>query len=200
MSLKSHKPPPLIWRNIHAASAPAVYGLSAWLVQQLKEVADNLPWLLCSTEEFVSDLCTLRIGSNAKLHRADVKEFFMSGSPEDLHLGTMKWFAKHPKAAVITDVLVWLLREQYVCLGESGADLWRVVRGSGMGLKHSSCIADLAFASAGDVWAVRAGVQRMFKVVYYKSFRDDLIVSERPECMARFFRSYDIVSTRSSKC
>ncbi len=42
-----------------------------------------------------------------------------------------------------------------------------------MGLKHNSYIADLVFATAGDVWAARKDVQTAFKLVYYKRFRDD---------------------------
>jgi hypothetical protein len=55
-TLKSHKPVPLTWRNIHASSCPATFGLSAWLCCELREITQKLPYLLASTEQLVDDL------------------------------------------------------------------------------------------------------------------------------------------------
>lgn len=51
VTLSRTKKPPLTWRNIHASAFPAVHGLSAWVVEELKAI--RLPWLLESTVEFV---------------------------------------------------------------------------------------------------------------------------------------------------
>jgi hypothetical protein len=87
------------------------------------------------------------------------------------------------------EVMTWLLREQYVCLDENLPQLWRVTKGSGMGLKHSSYIADLAFATLGDTWMTRREVLKNFQIVYLKRFRDDLlIISRDSDRMPFFFR------------
>ncbi len=116
----------------------------------MKVITDGLPWLLPSTEQLVLDLKHIKYEKSMKVYRADVKEFVMSGTPSVLCSSTMEWFKNHPKEKVIGEVLMWLLKEQYVCLNETSPQLWKVSKGSGMGLKHSSYIADLAFATLGD--------------------------------------------------
>lgn len=142
---KSHKQAPLTWRSTHASSAPPVCGLSCCLVEQLEVVTEQLPWLLPSTS-----LKQIKYEKDMKMYRADVKEFFMSDTPSVVRDCTVERFKGHPKEKVIKEVLPWFLREQYVCLSEESPQLWKVTKGSGMGLKRSSYIADLAFATFGD--------------------------------------------------
>lgn len=145
VTLKAHKRPPLTWRNIHRSGAPVVYGLSAWLVEQLKPLTAALPLLLDSTDEFVSDLRGIRAETGMKMYRADVMEFFMSGSQEILEECTVSWMPDGPRKTCVSTVLRWLLKRQYVCTNDVDPRTWRDVRGSGMGFKHSSHVADLFF-------------------------------------------------------
>jgi len=186
--LPPDKNPPLTWRNIHGSGAPAVYGLSAWLVEQLKPFCVTLPALVESTEEFVNTLKNFRAEPGSKLYRADVKEFFMSGSPEVLEECTVSWLPEGPRKQVVAAVLRWLLNNQFVEIGASDPRVWRVLRGSGMGLKHSSYVADLTFAKLGDAWALRPEVRTAFGIVLFCRFRDDIfVISKRPQHMWRFF-------------
>ncbi len=67
--------------------------------------------------------------------------------------------------------------------------LWRVLEGSGVGLKHSPYIADLTFATLGDEWACRPETRNAFGILCIKRFRDHLfVVSDRPENMYWFFK------------
>lgn len=56
VTVKSHKLPPLTWRNTHGSEVPACHGLSAWLVEVLKPITESLPYHLNLTEELVEDL------------------------------------------------------------------------------------------------------------------------------------------------
>ncbi len=86
-------------------------------------------------------------------------------------------------------VSTWLLKEQYVCISEQDQRLWKVARGNGMGLKHSSYIADLTFATLGDEWACSKAAKQAFGISCIKRFRDDLLViSSKPEKMYYFFK------------
>lgn len=189
VTLKSHKCPPLTWRNIHGSPAQACLGLSAWLTEQLKPIAASYPWLLSSTEELVKDLRRLPVPTEARMYRADVKEFFMSGSAAQLSKVIEGVLADVPQSRLCRAVLDYLLAEQFVVIDDKDTRVWRVTKGSGLGLKHSNYIADIAFAVLGDEWACRKTVVANFGIHYYKRFRDDLlIISSRPERMYLFFR------------
>ena len=78
-------------------------------MEQLRKVADNQPWLLSSANALVEDLKHVKAESNMKMYRADVKEFFMSGTPAVLCEFTMEWFKDHPKRTAIEKVMQFLL-------------------------------------------------------------------------------------------
>lgn len=174
-TLKSHKRPPSTWRNIHGSGAPAVCGLSAWLVEQLRPLTLNLPSLLCSSEDFVQDTKRLRADHGYCMYRADVEEFFVSGSPDVLVEGTMAWFPDGTRKDCVSDVLRRLLIQQHVGMSEHDDRVWQAVRGSGVVLKHSSYAADLVFAHLGDQWATRQEVMRAFGIVCHRRLRGDVL-------------------------
>ena len=75
-----------------------------------------------------------------------------------------------PKTHTVEKVMQFLLNEQYVCLNGKSTKLWKVTKGSGVGLKHSGFIADLAFATLGDRWMVQPRVMQHFGVEYVKRY------------------------------
>lgn len=76
-----------------------------------------------------------------------------------------------------------------MCVNERDPRLWRVVGGSGVGLKHSSYIVDLTFATLGDEWARSTPLKKAFGISHIKRFRDDhLVIANKPEKMHLFFK------------
>ena len=111
----------------------------------------------------------------------------MSGSPSQLLEGVLPRVDDPAERAVLGPALAFLLQKQYVTMGQDPR-LWRVTRGSGMGLRHSSSVADLCYATAPETWSRRVGVRRAFGIYWYRRFRDDImILSDRPGKMAVFF-------------
>lgn len=65
----------------------------------------------------------------------------MDGEQENLAQAVTEEFTGDPRQGLIVDVFDFVLYFQYVSNGERS---WQVNRGSGMGARHSSGLADLA--------------------------------------------------------
>ena len=82
------------------------------------------------------------------------KDYFLSGSAEELIHDSMRGFDRSGRSTLLADCLWCLLDQQFV---ESGSilGLWKVVTGSGQGLGHSGDLADWAlYLKAEKNWAM----------------------------------------------
>ena len=94
---------------------------------------------------------------------------------------------------VLFDAVCHVLRHQYVSSPLS-KETSRVLRGCGMGLKHSTGIASARFHKLGDQWITQPGLMRQFEIRLYARYVDDLflITSEgkgKMELFNRWLRS-----------
>ena len=88
---------------------------------------------------------------------------------------------------IIRDVTNFLLLHQYI--SRRGDPRWfRVVVGTGMGLIHSSEIAEAAFYSRTERWSSLPGPRSSFRINWHYQFKDDI----------RVLQQYAIVSVVAS--
>ena len=142
---------------MHAAADWPLRGLALLTGRLLDCRLCLLPHLIDSPELVIPNLSTLRfpLGSNARLVKLDIKEFFMSGTPSELAATAsgifrvcfaeetdtdrvMLWGKSIPRAQIadwIRKALEFLMRYQFV--EADNRRLFHVTIGTGMGLPHS---------------------------------------------------------------
>ena len=171
---KTHKPEgEITFRNIHGSSNYALAGLAHWVRKVLKEKLDEFPHLVRDSKEAVRKCMAVRTEPSDRICTADIREFFMSGTEEELIQDVTRWFSD-PLKTLLQRALSLLLSSQYVESHHFPGRLWRVVLGSGMGLPHSGEVADLAFLSRAETRIV--GVWQTMSVRRYLRFKDDIIM------------------------
>ncbi len=181
---KTHKPIPT-WRNLHCASASAMLGLSRWLNGKLEAILSRYPHILPTVLSFKLAASGQAIAHDEVLLKTDVKEFFMSGTSQQLTSLIAAAVAGEPDGALITEVTRWLLMNQYLISSELSGT-WQVVMGSGMGLSHSSALADLAFYQKTDTMVLQKGFLKGFGIRHYWRYRDDILLVIKAAKVDRF--------------
>lgn len=176
-TLKTHKPQGQVRiRPIHAGSRHTAAGVSMWLSDQLQSVLNELPHFVIDSNAFCQRVQRLRgLGPEFRMVRVDLKDFFLSGTPEQLatHCGEAFEVGSERRRA-IEDAIVWLCREQFVTCKLWENRRWRVCRGSGMGLRHSGAFADMALYRIAEADLLQPHVLASFSIVDYIRFRDDI--------------------------
>ena len=143
--------------------------------------------LLLGTDDFVDRVKNMVITPNTVLYRADLKHFCMSGSPVDL-TKACDALPDGPRKLILQRVELWLLFHQCVMSPHHFGRLWEVVVGSGMGLKHSSAVADAALLILGEVgFALKPSVCDAHQVSNYCRLRDDIFFTGEVRALAREF-------------
>lgn len=186
--VKSHKTPVQL-RNVHAAPLSAFASLSQWVRRTLDEALAVFPHFLRDTADLVERLKTQTAAEQSTMVRIDVKHFFMSGSPFLLATAAVKVISDPILREHLFRAIHWLLSNQYV---ESGVDrslIKRVCVGSGMGLIHSSAVADAALLTLGELWLLHHTVLKRFQFRAYFRFRDDIFaITDKPHEIKLWFK------------
>ena len=140
---------------------------SAQLVQQLRALPRVLP------------------NQDVKYYKIDIKEFFMNGEHHDIARAAISLLPRDMRGSVELMIL-FLLREQFVAAphhfvrfteGREFQRLFRVSRGSGMGLPMSRELSDANFlVEAEDSYCLRSGICHEHGVFYYGRYADDILV------------------------
>ena len=84
------------------------------------------------------------VPKNFKLLRVDLKDFFMSGTIEDLPQLAASIIEDDGLRSLVCDAIALLLKFQFVESKFAPGRAWAVRRGNGMGLCHSSAVCDAA--------------------------------------------------------
>ena len=127
-----------------------------WITSYLTKYVDGLPHVISSSEVAVARLSQLRFDVPLKLVRADVKHFFMSGSP-DVIVKIIDKATNYELPCILLSTILWTLQNQFVA-SKWLAGGWHVKIGTGRGLIMSSVISDLCFHEAAERWALQFGV------------------------------------------
>ncbi len=183
-TIKTHKPPgEVAFRPVHSSGAHSFMGLMAWCSLVLKDGLRKYKHLLFSSQDLINKLEHIEVGTNDVFLHFDLKDFFMTGSA--------RWLVYHsafvvaPKfREVYRKVATFILENQYIGAHLIPHSVYKVVVGSGMGLKCSSELADAAFVHAVELCGLglltRAAADR-FAIKSYFRFRDNLLFIGRPE-------------------
>lgn len=172
---KTHKPQgAIVFRNIHAAGRYAFCGLAKWLSGHLQRRLKDFPHIVKDTKAAVDRLKAVNVVASDLICTVDVREFYMSGSINELISDVLVWFTDPVLKSLIERSLWILLGNQYVHSPHFLDRLWKVIRGSGMGLPHSGEVADLALLTRMERWALTHA--SVHDISAYLRFRDDIII------------------------
>ena len=193
ITVKSHKPAGLVkCRNLHKSRSYCFEGLSAWAEHELKLQLKPYKHILRNSAEFVRSVAGSGIPDGALLMRVDIEDFFMSGTVEDL-VSTTTPLIPYGKREVFRRALAFLLNHQYVVSDIIPEHTYKVVRGTGMGLRHSGAVADASFFTlvehdfATDDMEDRLHIS--YGISHYYRFKDDIFfVAEHRDSGMEFFQ------------
>ena len=99
----------------------------------------------------------------------------VSGESVELTNLCMRGFAGE-RRKIMNKALGFLLDNQFIVSEEAPNRLWKCIKGSGMGHKHSGEVVDLAFYYEVEEWATRASTRQEFHIVGYWRYRDDILI------------------------
>ena len=149
-NIKSHKPDGEVGvRNIHASSMNKREGLSRWVSRELQGPLTGHTWFLTSSAQLVADIKTVAAEDSDYFVKLDVRDFYMTGTPSELKDSIKVLFPPGPRCRLLCEAVEYLLSSEYVVSNLVPGRVFRVVRGSGMGHRHSGCIADCSFFALG---------------------------------------------------
>jgi hypothetical protein len=141
VTCKDHEDP-VEHRNLHAAARRSYSGLSMLAKSLLTPILESQHHIVKDARQLAQRLSQIQ---GNMLLRSGLKSFFTSGSA--LQLGTdvsLLFTHSKPKMRTMTETLLFLLSNQFVISNELSARLWQSIVGTGMGLKHSSEVANSA--------------------------------------------------------
>ena len=191
-TVKTHKDPgEVAVRNLHCSRNYSFKDIGLWLQHQLAQKLDELSHLVKNPLEVKLALkeANINLHSEIYMYKFDIKEFFLSGTIQELKQDVMKIFQgdNAEKVRIIAESLDLLLSSQFVYSKVTDQCL-RVCEGSGMGLPQSGGIADAAFYTKTELEMLQPERRRKAGILAYLRFKDDgLIISEnRVECLDWF--------------
>ena len=131
--------------------------------------------LLRDSHQLAFELQGQRLDPDDRMMRVDIKDFFMSGDAESLVVDACSIIPGGDLRAVAERVAFFLLRNQLIRSDLLPNRCWRVIKGSGMGLKHSSALCDAAlFAKCERPFILNKAAAQFFGIKYYRRFKDDM--------------------------
>eukprot|EP00959_Pyramimonas_sp_CCMP1952_P425034 8902688-Pyramimonas_sp.AAC.1 len=80
---KTHKQP-VTFRALHTQPKYSFAGLSRWVSRVLRRYLDTIPWIVRDARDAARRLRTRAFPRNMRWAKVDLKEFFMSGTAEEL--------------------------------------------------------------------------------------------------------------------
>ena len=206
---------PVDFRNVHAASSNWWAGLSTWLAFVLESQLTTFVHLLRDSKQLADELRGMRIEPHERMMRVDIKDFFMSGDADSLVVDACSIIPSEAKRRVAERVAFFLLRHQLIRSDLLPGRLWRVIKGSGRGLKHSSALCDAAlFAKCERPFILNPVAASALGVRFYRRFKDDMFANVgdpgkagvwlhcvRQRCKGTFFYSLvKVAPSRKSQC
>ena len=174
-TLKTHKDQGDIGpRSLHLARQPLCHGLSAWVVWNLEPPLRALPHMVWDSFEFRRAIHHIRAPEGSRIVAADLKDFFLSGTAaqlaDDATLGLPQ-----DRRQLVREAILLLLNNQYV-QSKTATHYHRCICGAGMGLKHSSHIANLAFNNAVERRLFRDKPLATSGVLSHTRYHDDVLM------------------------
>ena len=182
ITCKSHKTAGEVsFRNVHASVGYPLAGIAQWVVKKRGRKLGECNHLLKNSKQFVESLKGLRVHRSNYWIKFDIQDYYMSGNKDDLITDALATFEGDEKQ-LMKEALYLLLEEQWIMSNMFPDRIWKVCKGSGMGLLHSGDLADLAYYNRAERdWASCPAIMETYGIVKIWRFRDDILVlaSER---------------------
>jgi hypothetical protein len=174
----------------------AFEGVARWLAMQLSDGLRSARHIVKSSTQITRDLKLLSPSAADRLITIDVKHFFMSGSKDQLIAAAMKIFHRSPRSELIKRAIEFVLNWQFIKTAADPDSLWQIVTGTGMGLVHSSELADAAFHGIAELGHLTPAKLQGASIKYICRFRDDILaVYDDP---IKFSHWYNILKEKSA--
>jgi hypothetical protein len=196
-TVKTHKAEGCVSiRPIHAATGHCFNALSEIVNRLLTPMLKNLSHIAWSSEDVQKHVAEAKVSTSSILMKFDVKELYLAGEHEQLSSRASR-LLEGSTAKWARDCLDVILGEQFVRFRpETGSNL-QVVRGSGMGMRHSGSVSDAAFHDLVEIDLLSETSRKDNGVELYVRFRDDiLVVLANPKFCTGFFSK--LISLASS--
>jgi hypothetical protein len=138
---KDHKSP-VEHRILHSAPNFSFSGLSQFVRAFIAPHLKALPHIIPNAQSLAAELASISDPADAMLLRIDLKRFFLSGDATDL-ASTINTLGSSPSQRItLDDVLHFCLYHQHIRSPLFEDRSFRAIKGAGMGLKHSSDVAN----------------------------------------------------------
>jgi hypothetical protein len=191
LNVKSHKPDGKVGvRNIHASSGSAFRGIGRWVAMQLQQTLQTLTHLLPNSTEFIKQIVLFTPSDSHVWVKLDIKDFFLSGSSDQIVHDITTPFDYGPRRELIGDATRFLCENQYIGNPFDAESLWQVEVGTGMGLNHSGEVSDFAFWSASE--RLMLPLLHTFDIDGWWRFKDDMLILGRDITKIRQFLNVQI--------
>ena len=199
VTVKSTKPQGEVSvRNLHLSGGYAFKGLGVWLQKQLMNKLCELHHLAQSAHQVSMRVKNLgvRLDTNHRLVRIDIREFFICGQLRELADEALKAFESdhEAKKLVMEEVMNLLLGSQFVS-SEAADATYQVIEGSGMGLPQSAGIADSAFYHKAERGLVDEQSLRETGIDLLIRYRDDILILSHD--YGKFVAWFQVLKARS---
>ena len=178
LTIKSHKDPGEVsFRCIHGHVPYPWSGLAQWVSNKLHQRLQAFPHISFTTGALQQRLNTLTVLDSDVLIRVDIKEFFMAGQFSNLISAAKRLTLPTHAKPIMADALWFLLGEQHIECDVLHGRMWKVTRGSGMGLLFSSDLADTAYLMSVELDGLASHRYRVkHGVKLYLRYRDDIFI------------------------
>ena len=144
------------------------------MMSKIQPRLSQLPHLVINSADFMRKTENLRLPHVCRFMKLDIKDFYMSGSHEDL----VTYSSLCVDQEVRSDYTILskaILASQYVSC--SGKDIYRVKSGAGMGMLAPGHVADSAFYSMVEApFVLTTSTRRKFGLFFYARFKDDIFI------------------------
>ena len=181
---KTHKKDHCVtFRPVHGSSSHPFSALMAWVNLILDSAIAKFRHVLRSADDLLMQIRDLRAVPDMIWLHYDLSDFFMSGKTDFLvHHASLIVPSRFRE--IFRTALKFILDHQFVTCRRDPAKLYRVVQGTGMGLKCSSSVADAAFLHSIELCSIGLSLRRTQEragIVFYRRFRDNLLFAWHPE-------------------
>ena len=175
---KTHKEPGEVsFRAVHSSTGHSFLGLMSWVSLVLKDALAKYAHLVSSSADFLKRIKEVHVSEPDIMMHMDLKDFFMTGSSQFLthHSSLILPISIRP---IYRRVVKFLLDYQFITSWFFPGEWWRVVQGSGMGLRCSSYVSDAAFLHCNELCGlglITARAQQRFGIISYTRYRDNML-------------------------
>ena len=174
--IKSHKAPgEVTFRAVHSMPSFCGEGLCRWLVGYLRGRLAGLQHLARDSRDIVNLFGTLDHCPEMRLSKFDVKDFYLQGSHVQIQQAAVSG-AEPAMKPVLEEVLWYLLDGQFVRSRFLPGRLWKVKKGTGIGLLHSGELTDWIFYVLVEKPLFESGLLSECGVLEWWRYKDDILI------------------------